>query len=98
LNYIAVSELKTFIYYLPSIKIEKRRFSVFTLALESKFKVSAQCHQQKAATLTSWIIHSDSEYGLLLSIQITDSYMLNVTAKETLASQNSWVVKSGMIG
>ena len=78
-----------FICYTLSIKIEKRRFSVFTLALESKFKPSVQGRQQKTPTLTSWIIHSDSEYGLLLSIQITDSYMLNVTAKETFASQSS---------
>jgi hypothetical protein len=99
LNYVAILESKTFIYDPLSIKIEKRRFSVFTLSLESKFKPSVQVHQREAFTPPLWIIYSDSEYGLLLPIQITDSYMLNVTAKETLASQNSIRVrKGGMIG
>jgi len=98
LNYIAILESKTFIYDPLSIKIEKRRFSVFTLSLESKFKSSVQVHQREAFRFLSWIIYLDSEYGLLLPIQITDSYMLNVTDKETPASQNSRVGKGGTIG
>lgn len=99
LNSIVLSELKIFIYISTSIKIEKRRFSVFILALKSKSKPSVQSRQQKAPTLTSWIIYSDSEYGLLLSIQITDSYMLNVITKETLASQSSiWLWRVGWSG
>ena len=86
-----------FICYPTSIKIEKRRFSVFILALGNKSKPSVQGRPQKAPTLTSWIIYSDSEYGLLLSIQITDSYMLNVTADEDPESQNSKVGKGGTI-
>jgi len=88
-----------FIYDSPSIKVEKRRFSVFELGLESMFKSPVQGHQQKALAPTLWIIHSDSEYVLLLSIQITDSYMLNAITTKPPASQSSvWVVKGGLIG
>lgn len=98
MNYVEVLELKTFISHPPTITIEKRRFLVFSLAVEKKCKVSVQNHRRRAVTADSWITHSDSEYGLLLSIQITDSYMLNVTTKETMASQNGWAVKGWMIG
>ena len=87
-----------FIYNPLSIKVEKRHFSVFTLSLENKFKSSVQVHQREAFRFLSWIIYSDSEYGLLLPIQITDSYTLNVTANEDPASQNSRVGKGGTIG
>ena len=54
------------------------------MALGSKFEKHVHCRRQEDITHTSWIIHSDSEYGLLLSIQITDTYMLNVIVKEPL--------------
>jgi hypothetical protein len=61
--------------------------------------MSVQVHPREALTSPSRIIYSDSEYGLLLPIQIPDSYMLNVAAEEALVLQNSiWVGKCGMIG
>jgi len=62
---------------------------VFELGLESNFKTFVPLHQREAFTPLSWIIHSGSKYALFLTMQITDSCMLNVTAKESLASQNS---------
>jgi hypothetical protein len=72
---------------------------VFELGLESMFESSVQGHKQKALAVTLWIIYSDSECGLLLPIQITDSYRLNVTATKPPTSQSSvWVVRGGLIG
>lgn len=79
---------KMFIFHPPSISIEKRRFSVFTLNWKAKLAESVRIRQQEAFTNNLWIIHSDSEYGLLVAIQITDSYMLNVTDNEPFVSQN----------
>jgi hypothetical protein len=83
--------LKKFISYPLSIKVEKRRFSAFELGLESMFKPSVQGHQQKALALISWIIHSDSGCGLLLPIQITDSYGLNVTTTNPPLQSSAWM-------
>jgi hypothetical protein len=73
---------------------------VFNLSLESKFGTTVQTHNRTAVTCASWILitRSVSEYGLLLPIQITDSYMLNGTDKETTASHNKWTVTGGVIG
>jgi hypothetical protein len=99
LNHFEVLESKTFICLLSSIKIEKRRFLVFSLDLESKFGTTIQCHRGTAVAYASRIIiRSDFEYGLLLPIPITDSYMLNGVDEETPASQNTWVVTGGVIG
>jgi len=63
------------------------------------FTVSVDIHQREAPVSPLRIVHSDSEYGLLLPIQIPDSYMLNVAAEEALVLQNSiWVGKGWMIG
>ena len=77
-----------FICLLFSIRIEKRRFSVFGLSWQNKSLLSVQFRQPEAFTTDLWITHSDSEYGLLFMIQISDSYMLNATSKEHLESQN----------
>lgn len=97
LNNIVFLRSKTFICNLLSIKVEKRRLSVFALSWKGKLTASVQVHQREAFTFPLWIIYSDSEYGLLLPIQIPDSYTLNVTVNETLASQNSRVGKGGII-
>jgi len=73
---------------------------VFALTEEAEgFTVSVDIHQREAPVSPLRIIHSDSEYELSLSIQILDSYTLNVTAKEPLRSQNSvWVGNGVVIG
>ncbi len=93
LNNIVVFSSTIFIFDSISIKVEKRRLSVFGLTEEAEgFTVVAHVLQREASTLPSWIIYSDSEYELLLPIQIPDSYMLNVAAEEALVLQNSiWV-------
>ncbi|MHC3129401.1 MAG: hypothetical protein IBV52_04920 [Candidatus Bathyarchaeota archaeon] len=64
-----------------------------------RFTLSVHVLQREASTLHSWIVHSDSEYELLLPIQIPDSYMLNVAAEEALVLQNGiWVGNGGVIG
>jgi len=73
-----------------SIIVEKRRFSVFTLSWNNTRKKSIAVRQREANTLSLWIVHSDSEYGLLLQMKITDSYPLNATTNESIDSQKSW--------
>ena len=68
--------------------VEKRRFSVFGLTWENEFTTSVQIRQQEAFAPDLWITCSDSEYGVLFVIQISDSYLLNVMNKERLESQN----------
>jgi len=97
LNSIVIFLSTIFIFDSLSIKVEKRRLSVFALSWKGKLTASVQVHQREAFTFPLWIIYSDSEYGLLLPIQIPDSYTLNVTVNETLASQNSRVGKGGII-
>jgi len=97
LSNVVFLESKMFICDLLSIRIEKHRFSVFALSWKGKLTASVHVHQREAFAFNSWIIYSDSEYGLLLPIQITDSYTLNVTVKETFASQNSRVGNGGII-
>ena len=89
-----------FIFDSPSIKVEKRRFSVFALTEEAEgFMVSVDIRQREAPVSPLRIIHSDSEYELLVLIQISHSYMLNVAAEEALVLQNSiWVGNGGVIG
>ncbi|TSA55910.1 hypothetical protein D4R42_04580 [bacterium] len=71
---------------------------MFALSWKGKLTASVQVHQREAFTFPLWIIYSDSEYGLLLPIQIPDSYTLNVAVNETLASQNSRVEMVGLSG
>lgn len=56
---------------------------MFVVGLKSKLKTFVQCYKREAFTPLSWITYFDSEYGLLLPIQITDSYLLNVTGKQS---------------
>jgi len=63
---------------------------VFALTEEAEgFTVSVDIHQREAPVSPSRIIYSNSEYELLLLIQIPHSYMLNVASEETLAMANS---------
>ena len=73
---------------------------MFALKEEAEgFTVSVDIHQREAPVSPLRIVHSDSEYELLVLIQISHSYMLNVAAEEALVLQNSiWVGKDGMIG
>jgi len=82
------------------VNVEKRRFSVFALTEDAEgFTVLVHVLQREASTLSLRIIHSDSEYELLLPIHISSSYQLNLITKETLASQDSvWDVKVGVTG
>ena len=78
--------------------MEKRRFSVFALYLENKFTIFVQICPQEAFAMGLGITCSDSEYGLLFVIQISDSYLLNVFCKQHLESQNVvWIGYGGMI-
>lgn len=87
-----------FIFDSSSIKVEKRRLSVFALTEEFEgFMVLVHVLQREASTLSLRIIHSDSEYELLLLIHISSSYPLNVITNETLALQD-WDVKVGVTG
>jgi hypothetical protein len=65
--------------------LEKRRFSVFALSWKNKLTETVPVRQREAFTPVLWTIYSNSEYGLLLSIQIMNSYTLNVSANETFA-------------
>ena len=69
--------------------MEKRRFSVFDLYLENKFTMFVQICPQEAFAMDSGITYSDSEYGLLFVIHISDSYMLNVFCKQHLNHKTS---------
>jgi len=73
---------------------------VFALTEEAEgFMVSVDIHQRKVPVSPLRIIHSDSEYELLVLIQISHSYVLNVAAEEALVLQNSiWVGNGGVIG
>jgi hypothetical protein len=77
-----------FICAFLSIMLEKRRFLVFALSWKATSTMMVQVRQPEAFTPDLWIVRSDSEYGLLLPIQITNSYTLNVPTNETVASQN----------
>jgi len=79
------------------INVEKHRFSVFSLSCKGKLTASVQVHHPEVVALHLWISCLDSEYGLLLPMQITDSYMLNAAANEDPTSQNSRVRKGGTI-
>ncbi len=59
------------------------------------FTVLGHVLQREASTRSLRIIHSDSEYELLLLIHISSSYSLNVITNETLVSQD-WDVKVGV--
>ena len=88
-----------FIFNSPSINVENRRFSVFALTEETEFTVLFHVLQREASTLSLRIMHSDSEYELLLPIHIPSSYQLNLITKETLASQDSvWDLNVGVTG
>lgn len=76
-----------FIFDSSPILIEKHRFSVFTLSWEDNGTTCIQNRQGEAVNARLWIKHSDSECGLLLTIHIMYSYLLNVTTNESLASQ-----------
>ena len=73
---------------------------MFALTEEAEgFTVSVDIHQREAPVSPLRIVHSDSEYELLVLIQISHSYMLNVAAEEALVMQNSiWIGKGGTIG
>ena len=77
--------MNIYLYDVLSINVKRRRFSVFVVGLESKFVGSVRIRQREAANTPMWITYSDSEYELLLSIQIKDSHILNVTTNERLA-------------
>ncbi len=85
LNNIVFLAANILICNILSITIEKRRFSVFVVCLESKVAGSVRIRQREATNTPIWITYSDSEYELLLSIQIKDSHILNVTTNERLA-------------
>jgi hypothetical protein len=68
--------------------VEKRHFSVFALIWKDGHENSVSVHQRKAFTSHLWTTHSNFEYGLLLSILITDSHTLNVMNAEPFALHN----------
>lgn len=80
-----------------SINVEKHRFSVFSLSWKGKSIASVQVRHREVLARHLWISYSDSEYGLLLPMQIRDSYMLNAATNEESASQKSMVGKGGTI-
>jgi len=80
---------------LISINVEKHRFLVFSLSWKGKLTASVQVHHREVLAFHLWLSYSDSEYGLLLPMQIRDSYMLNAAANEDSASQNSRFGKGG---
>ena len=59
--------------------------------------VRAQNMRSKEASINLfWILHSDSEYGLLLLIHILCSYLLNVTSEKIGVRQIGSVEFGGM--
>jgi len=61
---------------------------VFALSWKNKLTETVPVRQREAFTPVLWTVYSNSEYGLLLSIQIMDSYTLNVPANVTIALPN----------
>lgn len=55
---------------------------MFALSWKAEYNKLVTVCQREALTSYLWIVHSNSEYGLLLPIQITDSYTLNVINNE----------------
>jgi hypothetical protein len=56
---------------------------VFRLGVESRFESCVKFREQ-ALTTCLGNIYSDSKVGLLLQLQITDSYVLNVAPEEII--------------
>jgi hypothetical protein len=61
---------------------------VIKLILETSRKNSVGSRLSEESALPSWMVDLDSEYGLLLLIQIPDSYMLNGSDAKTFGSQD----------
>jgi len=79
LNDIIVFSSTIFIFDLIFVNVEKCRFLVFALMEEAEgFTVLVHVFPQEASTFPLRIIHSDSEYELLVPIYISSSYQLNL--------------------